>query len=227
MNAHLYIELKIGQTDCCPCDTAPMASQHLLHNCPHHDIVRQETWPKDTSLRDKLFGDPLALRKTAAFVRMTGCLHLAFEEDSCILVRKKNKGEKKKTKSHSGPSAMKACRRAWSLRKAWRSGYIHSSCFPLSASSWERYTCMTPFSMRSAQFTPSGKSTLKGSPLVGGGWMGCSGKQGRRTMCGCLFAGPAWTGLVPCQGREVSVFHTCTYIAVDVTVLSLYKYMCV
>ena len=52
--------------------TAPMTSQHLTQDCPLHDVVRRETWPKDTTLRDKLFGDPQALRRTAAFVRITG-----------------------------------------------------------------------------------------------------------------------------------------------------------
>ena len=61
MNAHMYSRLKIGQTDCYPCNTAPMTSQHLLQDYLLHDVVMRETWPKDTSLRDKLFGDPEAL----------------------------------------------------------------------------------------------------------------------------------------------------------------------
>ena len=57
MNVHkiMYSKLKIGQTDRCPCDTAPMTSQHLLQDCPLHDIIRQETWSYVTSLRDKFF----------------------------------------------------------------------------------------------------------------------------------------------------------------------------
>ena len=72
MNAHIYSKLKLGHTNRCPCNTAPMTSQHLLQDCPFYDAIRGETWPKDTSLRDKLFGDQEALQGTAAFVRMTG-----------------------------------------------------------------------------------------------------------------------------------------------------------
>ena len=71
INAHMYSKLKICQMDRCPCDTVPMTSQHQLQDCALHDFVRRETWPKDTSLRDKLFDDPQAPRRTAAIVRMT------------------------------------------------------------------------------------------------------------------------------------------------------------
>ena len=62
----------IGQTDHCPCDTAPVTRQHLFQDCPLHDVVRWETWPKETSPGDKLFGDPEALQRTAAFIQMVG-----------------------------------------------------------------------------------------------------------------------------------------------------------
>ena len=71
LNAHLF-RLKIGQTDMCPCDTAPMTSPHLLQECPLHDVIRRETWPEETPLRDKLHGDVLALQRTADFIRATG-----------------------------------------------------------------------------------------------------------------------------------------------------------
>ena len=44
---------------------------HLLQDCPLHDVVRPETGPKDTSLRDKLFGNSQALQRTASCVQMT------------------------------------------------------------------------------------------------------------------------------------------------------------
>ena len=62
------INLKIGQTDRCPCNTGPMTSQHLLQECPQHDIIRQQTWPDETPLRDKLYGDFQALQRTASFI---------------------------------------------------------------------------------------------------------------------------------------------------------------
>ena len=44
----------------------------LLQQCLLLDAISWDTRPKDDSLRDKLFGDPEALRRIAAFVRMTG-----------------------------------------------------------------------------------------------------------------------------------------------------------
>ena len=45
INAHVYSKHKIGQTDRCPCDTAPMTSQHQLQDCPLHAAARRETCP--------------------------------------------------------------------------------------------------------------------------------------------------------------------------------------
>ena len=35
-------------------------------------VLRQETWPEDPPLRDRLYGNLAALRRTAAYVRGTG-----------------------------------------------------------------------------------------------------------------------------------------------------------
>ena len=72
MRAHLFNKLKIGESDLCPCDTAPMTTAHLLQDCPLHDALRQATWPTVTTLTEKLYGDLASLRRTAAFVRETG-----------------------------------------------------------------------------------------------------------------------------------------------------------
>jgi ribonuclease HI len=70
MNAHLF-RLKIVPTDKCPCKTAPMTTQHLLMDCPLHEVIRQATWPNATALMEKLYGGILELQKTASFVRAT------------------------------------------------------------------------------------------------------------------------------------------------------------
>ena len=58
--------MRIGQTEMCPCDTVPMDTAHVLQ-----DIPRLAAWPEETPLREKLYGDLVALRKTASFVRAT------------------------------------------------------------------------------------------------------------------------------------------------------------
>ena len=73
MNAHMFAKLKIGKTDrLCPCDTAPITGHTLLQDYPPHDVIRQEAWPEDSPLRDKLYGDHAVLRRTAAFIRTIG-----------------------------------------------------------------------------------------------------------------------------------------------------------
>ena len=72
MTYELFNKLKIGQTDRCPCDTAPMTTQHLPQDCPLHDVLKQEAWPDYPPLRDRLYGNLEALRRTAAYVRGTG-----------------------------------------------------------------------------------------------------------------------------------------------------------
>ena len=71
MNAYMYSKLKIGQTDRCWCDTAPMTSHHLLQGCSLQDVVRRETWPKDTSEGHALWWSA-GSAEPATFVRTTG-----------------------------------------------------------------------------------------------------------------------------------------------------------
>jgi hypothetical protein len=49
-----------------------MTSEPLLQHCPTQDALRKTTWPDQTDLRTKLFGNLEELRRTAAFVRATG-----------------------------------------------------------------------------------------------------------------------------------------------------------
>ncbi|KAK7100293.1 hypothetical protein V1264_023271 [Littorina saxatilis] len=72
MHAHLFNKLKIGQSEMCTCNTAPMTTAHLLQECPLQEERRSTAWPDETPLQKKLLGDLAALKKTAAFVRATG-----------------------------------------------------------------------------------------------------------------------------------------------------------
>ena len=73
------------------CSKAAHSSQHLLQGCPLHGVVRRAIWPTDTSLRDKRFGDPQALRRTAAFVQMTGVsIYCSKKKTHCMFKRNKS-----------------------------------------------------------------------------------------------------------------------------------------
>ena len=80
--------------------------------CPLHDAVRRETWSKDTSLRDKLFGDPQALRRTAAFVRITRV--------SIYRSKKKNKNNNNKKEKKKKRNKKKKKRRRRKRRRRRR-----------------------------------------------------------------------------------------------------------
>ena len=58
-----------GQAVWRPCDTAPVTGQYLLQDFPLHDVLRQEAWPEDTPLGDKLCGDLASPLRTAAFLQ--------------------------------------------------------------------------------------------------------------------------------------------------------------
>ena len=72
LNAHMYNKFKVGESEMCPCNADITTAEHLLQHCRLHDAVRWDVRPEPTLLRDKLYGNPEELRRTAAFVRTTG-----------------------------------------------------------------------------------------------------------------------------------------------------------
>ena len=68
----MYSKFKVGESEMCPCNADIMTADHLLQHCRLHDALRRDMWPEPTLLRDKLYGNPEELRRTAAFVRKTG-----------------------------------------------------------------------------------------------------------------------------------------------------------
>ena len=72
LNAHPFHKQKIGLSEMCPCDTAPLTTEDFLQHCPLHDGLTNAAWPENRALREKLFGDLAELKRTAAFVTATG-----------------------------------------------------------------------------------------------------------------------------------------------------------
>ena len=69
---HMYTKFHIGETSVCHCGTADMTVEHLLQHCPLHRNLRAETWPADTSVREKIYGPVEGLRRTANYIRRAG-----------------------------------------------------------------------------------------------------------------------------------------------------------
>ena len=74
-------KFKVGESEMCPCNADIMTAEHLLQHCRLHDAMRRDMWPEPTPLRDKLYGNLEELRRTAAFVRTTWHLHVAYDDD--------------------------------------------------------------------------------------------------------------------------------------------------
>ena len=68
--AHLY---RIGRshTDQCPCGTGVQDVDHLLQTCPTYKDLRQEHWPEEVALSQKLWGPPEDLHRTTDFTAAT------------------------------------------------------------------------------------------------------------------------------------------------------------
>ena len=88
LNAHVFNNITLGQSEMCLCITAPMTSRHPLQHCPLQETLRKTTCPEDPPLTEKLYGDLAALGRTAALIcERSQCLRLAMvideEEDFC------------------------------------------------------------------------------------------------------------------------------------------------
>ena len=73
LRSHLYKKFKIGDTSLCNCNTQKdVTPDHILQDCPLFDEIRQEMWPENTTLQQKLYGNLEDLGRTIQFVRRTG-----------------------------------------------------------------------------------------------------------------------------------------------------------
>ena len=72
LNAHMNKKVKVGESEICPCNSDLITAERVLQHCQLHDALRRDMWPEPMPLRDKLYGSMEELRKTAAFVRVTG-----------------------------------------------------------------------------------------------------------------------------------------------------------
>ena len=50
----MYIKFKIGQSEHCPCQTSSMTTEHLLQECPLHNILRTNFWLQPETLEKKI-----------------------------------------------------------------------------------------------------------------------------------------------------------------------------
>uniref|UniRef100_A0A0B7BKM8 Uncharacterized protein n=1 Tax=Arion vulgaris TaxID=1028688 RepID=A0A0B7BKM8_9EUPU len=54
---HMYNKFKISTTSLCHCKQADMMTEHLLQDCQLLAGLRNGTWPENTELNEKLYGE--------------------------------------------------------------------------------------------------------------------------------------------------------------------------
>lgn len=66
---HLFNKLKIGETDDCSCGAGKMMAKHLLQDCLTYTEQRRLFWPTPATFEEKLYGNVINLKLTAAFIK--------------------------------------------------------------------------------------------------------------------------------------------------------------
>ena len=77
----------------CPCGNIAQTAEHILQDCPLHAELRQQTWPKPSTLDGKLNGTEYNLTQTVEFIKAIG---LQIWQDANIMGTQKKKKKKKK-----------------------------------------------------------------------------------------------------------------------------------
>ena len=72
LNAHMYKKMKLVPSSMCICNIEDQTTQHILQRCPNHTNIRNQLWPDNTTLEQKLYGPLEQLRKTVSFIQQSG-----------------------------------------------------------------------------------------------------------------------------------------------------------
>ena len=88
LKKHMHTKFKIGTSPNCPCGNIAQTAEHILQVCPLHAELRQQNWPKPSTLDDKLNGTEYNLTQTVEFIKATG---LQIWQDANIMGTQKKK----------------------------------------------------------------------------------------------------------------------------------------
>ena len=72
LNAHMYKKMKLVPSSMCICNIEDQTTQHILQRCPNHTNIRNQLWPDNTTLQQKLYRPLEQLRKTVSFIQQSG-----------------------------------------------------------------------------------------------------------------------------------------------------------
>ena len=72
LNAHMNKKMKLVPSSMCICNIEDQTTEHILQRCPNHNNIRNQLWPDNTTLQQKLYGTLEELRKTVSFIQQSG-----------------------------------------------------------------------------------------------------------------------------------------------------------
>ena len=58
LNAHMYKKMKLVPSSMCIFNTEDQTMEYILQRCPNHTNIRNQLWPDNTTLQNKLYGTP-------------------------------------------------------------------------------------------------------------------------------------------------------------------------
>ena len=71
LRAHLK-RIGVAESSLCSCEMEDQTPQHVLQACPLLSALRTQTWPEETTLQQKLWGNTEDLRRTCQFTAAAG-----------------------------------------------------------------------------------------------------------------------------------------------------------
>ena len=72
LNAHMNRKMKLIPSSMCICNIEDQTTQHIIQRCPNHTNIRNQLWPDNTTLQQKLYGTLEELRITVSFIQQSG-----------------------------------------------------------------------------------------------------------------------------------------------------------
>ena len=72
LNAHMHRKLKLSPSPKCSRGIEDQTAEHILQRCPLFEQKRKDLWHEDIPMERKLYGNVEDLRRTTAFIVVTG-----------------------------------------------------------------------------------------------------------------------------------------------------------
>ena len=72
LDVHMNKKMKLVPSSICICNIEDQTTEHILQRCQNHTNLRNQLWPGNTTLHQKLYGTLEELRRTVSFIQQSG-----------------------------------------------------------------------------------------------------------------------------------------------------------